>query len=31
MNKRICGLRKALGLSQKDFSDKIGLEQNAIS
>lgn len=31
MNKRIRELRKALGLSQKEFSAKIGLKQNAIS
>lgn len=31
MNKRIRILRKALGLSQKEFADKIGLKQNAIS
>lgn len=31
MNKRIRELRKTLGLSQKDFANKIGLKQNAIS
>lgn len=31
MNKRIRELRKALNLSQKEFADKIGLKQNAIS
>lgn len=31
MNTRIRELRKALGLSQKEFADKIGLKQNAIS
>ena len=31
MNKRIRELRKALNLSQKEFSEKIGLKQNAIS
>lgn len=31
MNKRIRELRKALGLSQREFADKIGLKQNAIS
>lgn len=31
MNKRIRELRKALNLSQKDFAEKIGLKQNAIS
>ena len=31
MNKRIRELRKSLGMSQKDFADKIGLKQNAIS
>lgn len=31
MNKRIRELRKALDLSQKEFADKIGLKQNAIS
>ena len=31
MNTRIRELRKALGLSQKDFAQKIGLKQNAIS
>lgn len=31
MNNRIRELRKALDLSQKDFAEKIGLKQNAIS
>ena len=31
MNARIRELRKALDLSQKEFADKIGLKQNAIS
>ena len=31
MNTRIRELRKALDLSQKEFADKIGLKQNAIS
>ena len=31
MNIRIRELRKALNLSQKEFADKIGLKQNAIS
>lgn len=31
MNKRIRELRKSLELSQKEFADKIGLKQNAIS
>lgn len=31
MNKRIRELRKALTLSQKEFAEKIGLKQNAIS
>lgn len=31
MNKRIRELRKTLDLSQKEFADKIGLKQNAIS
>ena len=31
MNNRIRELRKELGLSQKDFAEKIGLKQNAIS
>lgn len=31
MNKRIRELRKTLNLSQKEFADKIGLKQNAIS
>lgn len=31
MNKRIRELRKVLSLSQKEFADKIGLKQNAIS
>ena len=31
MNKRIRELRKALGLSQKEFANMIGLKQNAIS
>lgn len=31
MNKRIRELRKTLELSQKEFADKIGLKQNAIS
>ncbi len=31
MNNRIRELRKALGLSQKEFAKKIGLKQNAIS
>ena len=31
MNARIRELRKALNLSQKDFAEKIGLKQNAIS
>ena len=31
MNNRIRELRKALDLSQKDFSERIGLKQNAIS
>lgn len=31
MNNRIRELRKTLGLSQKDFAQKIGLKQNAIS
>lgn len=31
MNARIRELRKTMGLSQKEFADKIGLKQNAIS
>ena len=31
MNERIRQLRTALGLSQKDFADRIGLKQSAIS
>lgn len=31
MNNRIRELRKTIGLSQKDFAQKIGLKQNAIS
>ena len=31
MNRRIRELRKALGLSQREFAQKIGLKQNAIS
>ena len=31
MNTRIRELRKALNLTQKDFAQKIGLKQNAIS
>ena len=31
MNSRIRELRKALNLSQKEFAQKIGLKQNAIS
>lgn len=31
MNSRIRELRKALDLSQKEFANKIGLKQNAIS
>lgn len=31
MNNRIRELRKALGLTQRDFAQKIGLKQNAIS
>lgn len=31
MNKRIRELRKALNLSQREFANKIGLKQNAIS
>ncbi|MDO4324693.1 MAG: helix-turn-helix transcriptional regulator [bacterium] len=31
MNTRIRELRKALGFSQKQFAEKIGLKQNAIS
>ena len=31
MNNRIRELRKALNLSQKEFAEKIGLKQNAIS
>lgn len=31
MNERIRVLRKTLKLSQKDFAEKIGLKQNAIS
>lgn len=31
MNNRIRELRKSLNLSQKDFAEKIGLKQNAIS
>lgn len=31
MNTRIRELRKALNLNQKDFAQKIGLKQNAIS
>ena len=31
MNKRIRELRKTLNLSQKEFADRIGLKQNAIS
>lgn len=31
MNDRIRKLRKALDLSQKEFADRIGLKQNAIS
>lgn len=31
MNNRIRALRKALGLSQKNFAERIGLKQHAIS
>ena len=31
MNNRIRELRKALGITQKEFAEKIGLRQNAIS
>lgn len=31
MNSRIRELRKSLNLSQKDFAERIGLKQNAIS
>lgn len=31
MNSRIREVRKALGLSQKAFAEKIGLKQNAVS
>lgn len=31
MNDRIRQLRKALGLSQREFAERIGLKQNAIS
>lgn len=31
MNKRIRELRKALNLSQREFAEKIGLKQNAVS
>lgn len=31
MNDRIRAARKALGLSQKEFADQIGLKQNAVS
>ena len=31
MNKRIRELRKVLNLSQREFANKIGLKQNAIS
>lgn len=31
MNKRIRDLRKALGLTQKEFAQYIGMKQNAIS
>lgn len=31
MNNRIRELRKALNLSQKEFAEKIGLKQNAVS
>ena len=31
MNTRIRELRKTLNLNQKDFAQKIGLKQNAIS
>lgn len=31
MNNRIRELRKALGLSQKQFAERIGLRQNAVS
>lgn len=31
MNSRIRELRKTLGLSQKDFAQKIGLKQNSVS
>ena len=31
MNRRIRELRKTLNLNQKDFAEKIGLKQNAIS
>ena len=31
MNNRIRELRKTLGLSQKEFAEKIGLKQNAVS
>ena len=31
MNRRVRELRKALRLSQKDFAEKLGLKQNAIS
>lgn len=31
MNNRIRELRKVLGLSQKEFGEKIGLKQNAVS
>lgn len=31
MNKRIRAVRKLLDMSQKDFAEKIGLKQNAVS
>ena len=31
MNKRVRELRKALGFSQKEFAERLGLKQNAIS
>lgn len=31
MNKRIRELRKALGMSQRDLAERIGLKQNAVS
>lgn len=31
MNERIKGLRKALGLTQQEFSDKIGVKRNTVA